>query len=97
MNESKYKLAALIIQRWFSISACWEGGSIAVPNTAFKIEASLQKMLKAPPLKSSDLHISVFQGRSERGVFNIFEKYVRKSSKIKKGVLDKKRLTMLYA
>ena len=31
-------------------------------------------MLKAPPLKSSGLHILVFQDRSERGAFNMFEK-----------------------
>ena len=39
-------------------------------------------MLKAPPLNSLGLHISVFQDRSERGAYNVFKKYVRKSSKI---------------
>ena len=41
-------------------------------------------MLKAPPLKSLGKHISVFQDKSERGAFNMFEEYVRKSSKIRK-------------
>ena len=40
-------------------------------------------MLKAPPLKSSGLP---FQDKSERGEFNMFKKYARKSSKIRKKV-----------
>ena len=36
------------------------------------------QMLKAPPLKSLVLHISLFQDRSEREVFNkIFDKVIK--------------------
>ena len=35
-----------------------------------------RRMLKVPPLKSSGLHILVFQDRSERGKFNMFEKVI---------------------
>ena len=34
---------------------------------------------KNTPLKSSGLHILVFQDRSKRGVFNMFQKYVPKT------------------
>ena len=36
-----------------------------------------QGMLKAPPLKSLGLHISVFQDKSERGVLHLFEKALK--------------------
>ena len=40
-----------------------------------KLKFQEGRMLKAPPLKSLDLHFSVFQDRSERGAFNkMFEK-----------------------
>ena len=40
-------------------------------------------MLNAPLLKSSGLHISVFQDRSERGVFNkMFEKVQKLEKKV---------------
>ena len=37
-----------------------------------------RRMLKVPPFKSPGLHILVFQDRSKRGAFNMFEKYVQK-------------------
>ena len=45
-----------------------------------------RRMLKAPLLKSSGLHFSVFQDKSERGAFTMFKKYVWNSSKIRKKV-----------
>ena len=49
-------------------------------------KSKFRRMLKAPPLKSSDLHISVLQDESVKGAFNMLEKYVWKSSKIRKKV-----------
>ena len=43
-------------------------------------------MLKGPALKSSGLHISVFQGGPDRGAFNMFENLFKKCSKIRKKV-----------
>ena len=36
-------------------------------------DAKTGRMLKASPLISSDLHISVFQDKPERGVLHMFE------------------------
>ena len=46
------------------------------------------RMLKVPALKSSDLLISVFQDRSNRGAFNTFKKHSKTRKKVENYILN---------
>ena len=61
------------------MSCCESVKSVFISNLTFS--PILGRMLKAPPLKSSGLRISVFRDRSERGAFNMFKKYIWKTLK----------------